>query len=153
MRTAKEIYQENLDSVAVCLWAHDYEGVCNLLVIPDGLYIGDGYATVKDRQGLLRHVETYRSRLEQLGAEGYHRLCLEASFVGEAGGRIRGRHRTFVLRGGKRLIDPYDGEMDLLRMPDGWKASALKVRDPNEALSFIDPSAFLRREHGSGQSL
>ncbi|TFL16984.1 hypothetical protein [Jannaschia formosa] len=146
MRDPRDIYQENLDRVAVRLWARDFDGVCDLLLVPPPVGTGAG---VEDGGAIRRNLADYCRSLDEFGAQGYHRLCLEAAYTSDEGVQIRGRHRTFVLAGGAHVIPPYDCEMDLLMTPHGWKAARLRLLADSVAIPIIDPAEFRPRENAT----
>jgi hypothetical protein len=132
------VYQANLDAVSQLLWQRDWDGVLEHLAVPNEVVLADGSARLDDREAMLRHLQVYRASFDQMGAEGYHRLCLWARHESDEENTIFGRHRTYTLRGGRHLTRPYESEMRLRRFPSGiWKACALRVFEANATIAAI----------------
>lgn len=127
MTGARDIYQTHLDLVSQALWDRDFEVITDLKVFPHVMRYPDcerAYATPED---LVATIETFRNRLEGLGATGYHRVCEQAAYDPQDRDRITGAHWTYILRGGNYLSEPYRCEMVLARHDGIWMTSDIAV--------------------------
>lgn len=115
-------YQANLDAVSDALWRNDRDAI--------GACLGDRVRIEMRGSEPLEHARStvvalllsFREAMVGLGATGYHRVADRASI--DDRGRLVGEHRTYVLRGGNYVIDPYRCAETLRRDGDRWRLAS-----------------------------
>lgn len=120
MQTARDIYQDHLDEVSRALWDRDFFAITELKHFPHVIRYPDTEARFDTPADLCATMEAFRSKLDGLGATGYHRVCERASFDPLDRNRITGAHWTYIMRGGNYLSEPYSCEMVLVHKEPLW---------------------------------
>ena len=134
---ARDIYQAHLDVVSAAVWARSYGTLTRHIDETIDIRTIDTSHAAVPRAQAIGNLMAFRKGMDEIGATAYHRVCLDAAFAGE--GRIEGRHRTYVLRGGNYAIDPYDNDMTLVLRDGIWLMGDTRVsRHHLGSASFID---------------
>ncbi len=127
MSDARDIYQAHLDEMSRAIWDGDMATMTRLHVFPNVICFPDGDREMHTGPDLHRMVLRFREHLEGLGATGYHRVCEAASFDPADTGRIEGEHRSYIMRGGNYVTEPYSCHMVLRRSDAGWHTAEITV--------------------------
>lgn len=138
-KSAETIYQSNLDAVTRKFFTGDLSGVGDLIAIPSNVHTSDASLRIERMEDLLVMLNEQRESLMRLGTTEYHRICIEAAFANPPGTRIMGRHRTYVLRGGTYLMDPYLCEQTLVKEGSFWRASDIRCGLKNRDYTIVGP--------------
>lgn len=139
LRSAAEIYQANLDAVSRMLFAGDLDRIGCHIAVPCAVHTQDSSQRIEQLDDLMVMLREQRDCLRRLGATEYHRICIEAEFTDPTGLRIRGHHRTYLLRGGSYLMEPYPCEQQIELQGDDWKALDLNCQMRNSELTLVGP--------------
>lgn len=127
METAHDIYQRHIDEVSKAVFDGDIDSVIARWGIPHVFISHGGEEIVKGEEMLRRYMTNFHRHIRSIGATAYHRICLEAHFAPEDADRIEGRHRTYLLRGGSYVIDPYESDMVFERQNGVWRAILSRI--------------------------
>lgn len=122
---AHVIYQEHLDIVSDAVWRRSHATLAHHIDEVLDIETVDRPHLATTRAQAIGNLVAFRRAMEGVGATAYHRVCHAAEFVGED--RIEGCHRTYVMRGGNYVIDPYDCDMILRRRDGLWRMSDTRV--------------------------
>ena len=136
--SAKSLYQKHIDIVTDLFWRRDWDALLMHLQVPGVWETPDAAPErIKSHAALRDRITQKRAALEDMGVTDYHRICETAEFANAARTQIRGRHRTFVMRSGAVLLDPYLCDMPLVLTDGIWKSSgyrtSLRNGDPRAA--------------------
>ncbi|CTQ50428.1 hypothetical protein [Jannaschia donghaensis] len=135
--TARTTYQTHLDLVSGHLWNGEADGVAAMLFYPHVIHLPEADRIISNPEEQSKDAEAFRESLSALGATAFHRLCREARFDPNDENRIIGIHRTYVMRGGSYLTDPYDCAMSIVQQADGrWLADAIRVSVRNSGMAY-----------------
>lgn len=141
---AREIYQDHLDRVARALWERDFTTVAAMLGPPNIIALRDAEHAFDAEEDLVRTMVAFRDFMDRMGATGYLRICELAAFDPTDAAVIHGRHRNFVMRGGRTVIDPWHSEMTLIRQTGGWKGVHIRHELRNSDCSMLADSVMRR---------
>lgn len=134
-------YQEHLDFVSEALWAERYEDVASRMHYPHSIACDNLVQRIDSPAELVDTARIARASMTRVGGTAYHRVCLEASFDPTNDAVIHGRHRTFLLRGGTYVIDPYESDMTLRRGRGGiWLGAGVIHGVAVATITTLDPS-------------
>lgn len=137
---AIEIYQNHLDRMSARMWNNDFVGMSEMMYFPHRINLPGHSRVIGSAEEQQLDARAFRESLGALGATAYHRVCREARFADDARRRIVGRHKTYVMRGGSYLTDPYDCEMSLVPGDDGaWLADWITVSVRNTGMAYYHP--------------
>ncbi len=149
MTDAREIYQLNLDIVSRAVWTKDCATVLQHLKLPNQMYTADAGMLVRTAEELCAVVEDFRAYLQRMGALDYHRICTEAEVDPDNPDRITGKHRTYILRGGRYVIEPYVNDMVMERVDGHWMATELRAHVENKTCTVVSPRFMRGRDRTS----
>lgn len=127
MNHALDIYQDHLDRVSQLIWAKEFDALPELMAFPHDVITNDSVVTVDAPETLITWARSFRDRLTELGATGYHRVAIAAAFSGDDEDRIDGFHRVYVVNGATYLITPYSSEAKLQRQNGLWLGSGVRA--------------------------
>jgi hypothetical protein len=144
---AMAIYQSHLDIVSQAFWERDWDTICDHLAPRNSLRTLDAAYATQNHTEMRMSYQSLRNSIEIAGAQAYHRICLEADFECDAGTRIIGRHRTYVLSGRTSVLPPYESDMTLELKDHRWIGVAIFGRFKNTDLTAISPDLLKKRGH------
>ncbi|MFZ5962077.1 hypothetical protein ACOXXX_03925 [Thalassococcus sp. BH17M4-6] len=148
MRTARDIYQSNLDAVSQFLWQRDVVGMLDHIALPNMMLTMDAQVVISTRDEMAEAMNRFRDHLESIRAESYHRICQDAKFLGPERETILGWHTTYILRGGTYLIEPVSNQMTLMLIGGRWKGVRLETATLVSDCPSVSPEMAARQRLG-----
>ncbi|WP_299817041.1 hypothetical protein [uncultured Jannaschia sp.] len=145
MPEAAEIYQRLADATSRAAWDRDFDALGQLTDYPYTFTSDRGTRVTHTFEEFRADVEAFRQSLATLGATAYHRVCLKAEYVEGSPDRIDGTHRSYVLRGGSYLVDPYECAMELVRRNGLWLTRRISLITFDERVQDFMPQRYFGR--------
>lgn len=136
---AASIYQAHLDAVGRAFWDRDWGSLSQYLAPQNSLRTLDTAYATRNHEEMRLSYQSLRDSIDIVGAQAYHRICLEAQFTDASQTRILGRHRTYILSGGTTVLEPYESDMTLELIDQRWLGVAIFGRFKNSDLTAISP--------------
>ncbi|MEM7644174.1 MAG: hypothetical protein AAF366_16865 [Pseudomonadota bacterium] len=131
------IYQAHLDRVSQAIWDGDFRCAADAMLYPHVMKTRDAAREVHTPEELMAIAENFCAHLRGFGATAYHRVADRAAFVGDGQDRIDGVHHVYVLNGGSYVVDPYMGEMTLIRRGDVWLGGGIRADIRNSHMKML----------------
>ena len=141
--SAQDIYQAQLDALTVALWDADADTVLANTTLPTRMTTPDTDIMIQNADEMRASLAELRRSLDRIGATAFHRICTAANF--EGADRIRGRHTSYVLRGGSYALPPYDSDMLLVARGNAWRCAEIHSDVLNRHMTVIDPKLLQQR--------
>lgn len=130
-----EIYQAWLDRIDRCFWQGRDEEVAAAMHYPHSMATQDAVVHFDRPEKMIEAARHFREALRSAGAQNYARLCVEAAFA--TPDRIEGRHQTFILSGGRYVVEPFMNSMTLVRRDGAWFGAGVTYDVRNTELPVL----------------
>lgn len=138
MNDPKDIYQDHLDRISRALWDGDFDTVCANMHLPKRIETADRVAVMETVEDMQASLVSFRDSMLRLGATAYHRVCRSVTRDADPD-LLHGIHRTYIMRGGQYVLDPYDVAMELRRVDGRWLGSTIRSHLRNATCTVISP--------------
>lgn len=139
IQSAPAIYQSWLDTLANAVWDRDYQTVAAAMSYPGKMITEDAELEFETPAQMVEATRAFRDNLSQLRADAYHRICVTAWFVGPDSARIDGTHVTYIMSGGRYVIDPFMNKMTLVWRNARWLGGGLRSGVRNSSCLLLSP--------------
>lgn len=148
MRSAEDIYQQNLDAVSAALWNGDLPSMLMHIALPNYMGTKDADLVISSPDEMFIVMTEFRDQLQTLGADQYQRKCLKARFLSGRADMITGLHETRVLRRGEDVRPPYLNQVTMFRSQGRWLAFRVEAETRNSEICILsaDLAEAQRRE-------
>jgi len=137
LKSAREIYQTNLDQVSRALWDRKFTRILEHISIPNMTLTNTTEIIFASEEEFFVNLSEFRERLDQIGTVQFRRYCFEAVFAGSRSDVIMGRHETFLYDDKGRVFENYINQMTMLKSPAGWRAIRIESMADNDKLAVL----------------
>ncbi len=121
---ARAIYQDFLDQMSEALVSGDADAFLHHIHLPHRIITEDGVFEINDMTTARRHFDGFAGALRAQGVDAYVRVAKSAVFTDA--NRILGRHVADITSAGKRVVAPFENEMEIDRRDGVWGASVVR---------------------------
>jgi len=143
--SAAAIYQSWLDELASAVWDRRYEFVADAMIYPSKMITEDAELEFTEPEPMIEAARAFRENLSQMRADAYHRICVRAWFIGDAATRINGEHVTYIMSGGRYVVEPFANEMTLVWDNARWLGGGIRSLVRNSRLMILSPEQLLEQ--------